>query len=180
MSEREKRIARVIIKAPIETVWAELIKTNRPQPFFFGSECRTPSTLEEGAPVRMTSPNGKYVSVAGNVTIFEPPFRYGHTFKFTNLDDPPCHVTYELREVPEGTEFSLITEGTVPGTKTEKSMAQGETFITQNLKAFIETGKPTFGGGMILGMIKLMTPFSPKQCRVENWPMDKVIEMESV
>ncbi len=180
MTKAEKRIAKVIINAPIETVWAELIKTNRPQPFFFGSECRTTSELDEGAPVRMTSPNGKYVSVAGNVTLFEPPYRYGHTFKFTNLDDPPCHVTYELKEVPGGTEFSLITEGTIPGTKTDKSMAQGESFITQNFKSFVETGKPTFGGKMILGMIKLMTPLSPKQCRVENWPMDMDIKMENV
>ena len=179
MSDNNKRIARIIIHAPIETVWAELIETNRPRPFFFGAECRT-TELSEGAPMRMTSPNGKYVSVAGSVTVFEPPYRYGHTFKFTNMDEPPCHVTYELREVPEGTEFSLITEGTVPGSKTEKSMAQGEQFITQNLKAFIETGKPTFGGGMILGIIKLMTPFSPKKCRVENWPMDMEIKMETV
>ena len=179
MTESEKRVTRIIINAPIETVWAELIKTNRPQPFFFGSECRTVTELKPGAPMRMTSPNGKYVSVAGDVTVFEPPYRYGHSFKFTNMDDPPCHVTYELREVPEGTEFSLITEGTIPDSKTEKSMDQGATFITENLKSFVETGKPTFGGKMILGMIKLMTPFSPKQCRVENWPMDMKIEMES-
>ncbi len=179
MTDQNKRVAKIIIYAPIETVWNELVKTNRPQPFFFGAECRTDGQLGNGAPIRMTSPNGKHVSVAGTITVFEPPFRYGHTFQFTNLDDPPCHVTYELKEVEGGTEFSLITEGAIPGSKTEKSMAQGESYITQNLKSFIETGKPTTGGRMILAMIKLMTPFSPKATLVENWPMDKKITMES-
>ena len=30
--------------------------------------------------------------------------------KFTTLPDPPSTVTYVLKEVPEGTEFSLIAE----------------------------------------------------------------------
>ena len=169
-----KHISRIIINAPIETVWNTIVKTDQALPFFFGSVCKT-TGLTEGAPVRMTSPNGKHVSVAGTVTVFEPPYRYGHSFKFTNMDDPPCHVTYELREVDGGTEFTLISEGMVPGSKTEKSMVRGSEFIIQNLKSCIETGKPTFSGKMILAMIKLMGPFSPKICRSENWPYDKKI-----
>lgn len=172
--KQPKNITKIKIDAPIETVWSELIKTNSPLPFFFGSVCKT-TELGEGAPIRMQSPNGKYTSVAGTVTVFEPPYRYGHTFKFTNLDDPPCHVTYVLKEVDGGVEFSLITEGTIPGSKTEKSMDQGAGFITQNLKAVIETGKPTGGGKMLLLLIKLMGPFSPKICKSENWPLDKKI-----
>lgn len=174
----QKHISRIIINAPIDTVWSELIRTDRPKPYFFGSVCHTPG-LEEGAPIRMQSPNGKYVSVAGTVTVFEPPYKYGHTFKFTNMDDPPCHVTYVLKEVPEGTEFSLITEGTVPGSKTEKSMLQGGEFITKNLKSVVEFGKPTFGGKVILTLISMMTPFTPKICKTENWPFDKAIDLET-
>ncbi len=177
MSEKgkfaEKAIYTVVINAPIETVWSELVKTNSPLPFFFGSVCETPG-LSPGAPIRMRSPNGKYTSVVGDVLEFEPPYRYAHTFKFTNLDDPPCKVTYVLKETSEGVEFSLITENVPVGTKTESSMKQGGAFITQNLKAFIETGKPTFGGRMILTMISLMTPFSPKSTRSENWPIASV------
>lgn len=175
MSESDKYAAKaiykVLIHAPIETVWSELVKTNSPLPFFFGSVCDTPG-LEPGAPIRMRSPNGKYTSVVGDVLEFEPPNRYAHTFRFTNLDDPPCKVTYVLKETPEGVEFSLITENVIEGTKTEKSMKQGGAFITQNLKSIAETGKPTFGGRMILMMIGVMTPLSPKSTRSENWPMD--------
>ena len=170
----EKAIYKVIINAPIETVWSALVKTNSPLPFFFGSVCETPG-LSPGAPIRMRSPNGKFTSVVGDVLEFEPPYRYAHTFKFTNLEDPPCKVTYVLEETPEGVEFSLITENVVAGTKTEGSMKQGGVFITKNFKAYVETGKPTFGGRMILTMIGLMTPFSPKSTRSENWPITPAI-----
>jgi len=171
-SKQQKNITKIMIDAPIETVWAELIKTNTPLPFFFGSVCKT-TGLKKGAPMRMQSPNGKNTAVAGTVTVFEPPFRYGHTFQFTNVDEPPCHVTYELRETSEGTQFSLIQEGAVPGSKTEKSMSGGAVFIVDNLKALVETGKATGKGRMILFMIKLMGPLSPKSTRSENWPMDR-------
>ena len=167
----DKAIYKVLIDAPIETVWSVLVTTNSPLPFFFGSVCETPG-LSPGAPIRMRSPNGKYTSVVGDVLEFDPPYRYVHTFKFTNFDDPPCKVTYELKETPDGVEFSLITENVVADTKTENSMKQGGVFITKNLKSFVETGKPTLGGRMILAIIGVMTPFSPKSTRSENWPMD--------
>jgi len=176
---QQKNITKILIDAPIETVWAELVKTNTPLPFFFGSVCKT-TGLKTGAPIRMQSPNGKNTAVAGTITLFEPPYRYGHTFRFTNLDEPACHVTYELKETPNGTEFSLIQEGAIAGSKTEKSMTGGAVFIVNNLKALVETGKATGKGRMILFMIKLMGPLTPKVCRSENWPMDMDIKMEQV
>lgn len=165
---------RVMIKADIQTVWAELVRTDRPLPFFFGTICNT-TGLREAAPIRMCSPNGKYTSVVGDVTVFEPPFRYGHTFRFTNMDDAVCSVLYELRETPEGVEFTLTTQNVPADTATAKSMKQGGTYITQNLKSLVETGKPTVSGRLILLMIALMTPFTPKKCLSENWPMDRKI-----
>ncbi len=172
--EPTKSIYKILIHAPIDKVWSELVRTNSPRPFFFGSVCKTPGAeLNVGAPFRMESPNGKYASVVGEVLEFQPPHRYAHTFKFTNLEDPPCRVTYELKEVAGGTEFTLISEGFVPGSKTQKSMESGGKFIAENFKAYMETGRATFGGRMILGMISLMTPFSPAKCKIENWPFGK-------
>jgi uncharacterized protein YndB with AHSA1/START domain len=119
----------------------------------------------------MRSKDGKYTSVVGEVLEFEPPYRYSHTFKFTNLDDPPCVVRYILKEIDGGTEFTLINENVPAGTKTEKYMTQGGTFITENLKAIVETGKPTTGGRFALFMMGLFAPFTPKKCRSENWPL---------
>ena len=167
----EKSIFRVVIRAPIDKVWAELTRTDTLLPFFFNAVCKT-TGLQEGAPVRMRSKDGKYTSVVGDVTVFEPPHRYSHTFKFTQFDDPWCTVHYVLKEVDEGTEFTLINENVPAGTKTEKYMTQGGTFITENLKALVETGKPTAGGRFALFMMGLFAAFTPKQCLSENWPLE--------
>jgi uncharacterized protein YndB with AHSA1/START domain len=164
-----RQMYQVVIRAPVEAVWAALTKTDEVLPFFFGSVMRTPG-LKPGAPMRMRSPNDKYTGVVGEVLEFDPPRRFSHTFRFTNYDDAPCRVTYELRPVPEGTEFTLITEGVPAGTRTEKQMAQGGPFITQTLKQVVERGRPSFGTRMILRLIRVMEPFTPKRCLSSNWP----------
>lgn len=165
----DKNVFRVIIRAPIQKVWAELTRTDSVLPFFFNGVCKTPG-LAVNAPIRMQSKDGKYTSVVGEVLEFEPPHRYAHTFKFTNLDDPPCIVRYRLREIDEGTEFTLINENVPAGTKTEKYMTSGGAFISNNLKALVETGKATLGGRFALFMMGLFAPFTPKECKSENWP----------
>ena len=167
-------IFRVHIRAPIHAVWAELTRTDSVLPFFFNGTCRTPG-LAPGAPIRMVSKDGKYTSVAGEVIEFDPPYRYAHSFKFTNLSDPPCIVRYELKETDEGTEFTLINENMPTGTKTEKYMTQGGRFITTNLKALIETGKPTANGRFALFMMGLFAPLTPRISRSENWPFDRKV-----
>lgn len=168
MPESDTNVFRVFINAPIEKVWAELTRTNSVLPFFFNAKCDTPG-LRPGAPIRMTTANKKYTTVVGEVVDFDPPNRYSHTFKFTTLDDPPCKVVYDLRAVDGGTEFTLTNVDVPPGTKTENYMTQGGKFITENLKALVETGKPTGSGRFALLMMGLMQPFTPKRCRSENW-----------
>lgn len=165
---------RVVIRAPIHKVWAEITRTDSVLPFFFNSVCKTPG-LAVGAPIRMVSKDGKYATVVGDVLEFEPPYRYAHTFKFTNLDDPVCVVRYRLEEVAGGTEFTLINEGVPAGTKTENYMTSGGDFITKNLKALIETGKATLSGRFALWMMGLAAVFTPKECRAELWPFDRDI-----
>lgn len=168
--EAQKSYYRVMIRAPIHKVWAELTRTDAVLPFFFNGVCKTPG-LKPGAPMHMRSKDGKYTSVVGEVLEFEPPHRYAHTFRFTAYDDPECVVRYVLKEVEGGTEFTLINENIPPGTTTEKYMTQGAEFITQNLKSIVETGKPTGSGRFALFMMGLMAPFTPKKCRSENWPL---------
>ena len=72
-----------------------------------------------------------------------------------------------------GTEFCLISEQVLAGSKSEKSMADGSRFIVENFKAYVETGKVTFGARMTLAMYSLMAPMTPKAMRAETWPLDK-------
>jgi len=172
MSETVKQVFRVTIQASLQEVWETLIKEGEPLPFFFGSVLHTPG-LQPGAPIRMRTPSNKYTGVVGEVLDFEPPHRYSHTFKFTNLDDPLCKVTYELKEVADGVEFTLIAEEVPRGTKTEKQMSQGGKIITTTLKTLVETGKPTFTARMIMTIGGLTEWATPAKCLSSNWPMDK-------
>ena len=173
-----KSIYRVFINASIDKVWAELINTDSPRKFFFNGQCDTPG-LAVGAPMAMRTPDGQYTSVIGQVTEFDPPYRYAHTFKFTHLDDAIGKVTYELVEKSGGTEFTLISENpdTAEVSKTEKSMQSGAKFICENLKALVENGKPTFGGRMILGIIALTQGLSPKSACSEHWSFEHIQQL---
>lgn len=169
-----KAVYKVLINAPIETVWSTLVKTDEVLPFFFGAVCETDGAgLRRGARMRMVSRDRKFAAVVGEVLEFEPPHRYAHTFKFTQFDDAPCIVRYELKETPEGVEFLLITENAPAGSQTEKAMAQGGPFITGNLKSLCETGRPAFSGRMVLLMNPLMALLTPARCRIEHWPLDR-------
>ncbi|GAB5487789.1 MAG: hypothetical protein Pars2KO_13590 [Parasphingorhabdus sp.] len=172
----EKTIYSITIDAPIEKVWNELVKTDTVLPFFFGAVCDTPG-LEPGAPIAMRTKDGKNTSVVGEVLEFNPPYRYAHTFKFTYYEDPPCKVTYDLKEVDGGTEFTLITENAIPGSKTEKEMARGSTFIGTNLKALVETGKPLFLGKFVMFIGGLTGFMMPKEARSENWSFDDILKL---
>jgi len=167
----EKSINRTFINAPIETVWSTLVATDKPLPFFFGSICETKDGLKQGAKMRMLNPNRKVAMIVGEVLAFEPPYRYSHTFKMTNLQDDPCTVTYELREKEGGTEFDLIIENAIVGSKLQKEMLGAQGFIASNLKAMAETGKPAFTGKLVGFMSPIMGLLAKKEQRIEHWPL---------
>lgn len=171
----EKAIFRVHIEAPIERVWDTLVRTDEVLPFFFGSVCRTPTgRLQIGTPMAMRSPDDKYTAVVGKVLAFEPPYRYSHTLIFTQFSDQPATVTYELRDVGGSTEFTLTQTNVPAGSKTEKSMNQGGTLIVNTLKGMAETGKAPFSTRMILALIGLLRPLTPRACRSEHWSFERI------
>jgi uncharacterized protein YndB with AHSA1/START domain len=168
----EKQIYKVVIAAPIETVWSELVNTQSPRPFFWNSSWDV-KEMAPGNRYRMLSGDGKVVAVIGEIIEMEPPHKMVTSFQLTSLPDPASTVTYLLKDVDGGTEFQLITEHVVAGSKSEKSMASGSKSIVENFKAYVETGKVTFGARMMLGLFALMTPLTPKTMRAENWPLEK-------
>lgn len=168
----ERAVYKVLIKAPIETVWSELIKTSSPRPFFWNSSWDAKELAPANA-YRMVSGDGRTVAVVGEILEMEAPHRLVHSFRLTSLDDPESIVTYSLKETADGTEFCLITENIVAGSKSEKSMADGSQFIVNNFKAYMETGKVTLGARIMLTMFRLMAPFAPKSMSADKWPLEK-------
>lgn len=169
----DRGMYRVVIEAPIDTVWSELVNTSSPRPFFWNSSWDT-TAMAAGNAYRVISSDEKVVAVVGEILEMDPPHKLVTTFRLTQLEDPPSRVTYKLREVERGTEFTLITENVVAGSKSEKSMADGSKFIAENFKAFVETGRVTFGARIMLAMMGLMSAFVPKSMRAKSWPLGRI------
>ena len=164
-------VNKIFIAAPVETVWSILVATDQPLPFFFGSVCETRGGLKPGQRMRMVHPNRQIAMVVGEVLAFEPPTRYSHTFQMTNIDEPPCVVTYDLTPVEGGTEFSLTIDKAIEGSKLHKEMLGAQDFIARNLKALAETGKPGFSGKMVGVLSPIMAMLAKPSQRIENWPL---------
>ena len=178
MATTEKAVFKVHIRGTIDAVWRELTKTDEVQVAMFNTRLET-TDLAPGAPIRMRSGrDGKYTGVVGEVLEFEPPHRYAHTFRFTNLDDPPCTMTYVLKEVDDGVEFTLTADGIPSGTKTAKHVKQGGTMIVNTMKSIIETGRAPFGTRMLYAMFRLMEPLTPKRCLSSEWAIDETVNSE--
>ncbi|WP_066798748.1 SRPBCC domain-containing protein [Sphingomonas soli] len=173
MDEFDRQMWRVVIAAPIETVWNILVQTDEVLPFLFGATCQTEDGLHVGKPMRMVSKDGKHVIAYGEVLEFSPPHRFSHAINFAMVsDEPPARTTYELVEVAGGTELTLTSQA-LAGTKTAKMSKSGQ-YIVDNLKAVVETGRPTFGGRMMLRMSPIMSLMTPRRCRVADWPLSRV------
>lgn len=171
MTSETTNINRVLINAPKEMVWNMLVKTDEALPFFFGSVCETKDGMRAGVNYRMVSANRKVAMVVGKVLTFDPPNVYSHTFKMTNIDEPPVTVTYTLTEKDGGTEFELRIDGLVPGSKLAKEMVSSQGFIASNLKSICETGKPAFTGKMVGLLGPIFTRLAKKSQAIENWPL---------
>lgn len=166
----ERAVYKIFIKGTMQAVWHQITKTDEPQEAFFNNRMHT-NGFKPGGTIRMRSPDGKYTAVVGEILEFDPPRRFAHTFRFTNLEDPECKVIYDLKEVPGGVEFSITLEELPTGTKTAKQMNQGATMILNTLKNMVERGKPSMGTRMLFGMFKVLGPMmTPKKCLSQNWP----------
>jgi len=161
---------RVTIQASLEAVWNEITRTDEPIAAFFNSRMDV-GRLEPGSKLAMRTPDGKYTGVVGEILEVVPMKRFSHSFRFTNFDDPPCKVIYDLEEVAGGVQFTLTIEDLPEGTKTAKQMLQGGKMIVGTLKSVLETGKPSFGIRVLYTFFKVMQPLSPKRCKSENWPV---------
>jgi uncharacterized protein YndB with AHSA1/START domain len=167
----EKFIWKVTINAPIETVWNTLVKQDEVLPFFFGAVCETKNGLKPGQKMRMVSKDRKNAIVYGEVKEFVPPTRYSHTMMFTQVEgEEPAFTAYDLKDLGNSVTEVTITTLVEPGTKHGKMVASGG-YITENLKAVVETGKGNFTAAMIMAMSPLMGLMSPKICRIEKWPL---------
>lgn len=159
---------RIFVRGSVQDVWDEITRTDDVIPCFFNMRMHA-ERLQKGARLQMRTKSQKYVGVVGEVLEWDPPRHFAHTFRFTQSDDPPCKVAYELVEKDGGVEFTLRISALTPGTKSAKQMLQGAPMILNTLASVIETGRPSLGTRALFVLFALLEPLTPKRCRVENF-----------
>ena len=164
-------VFRIVIQADIERVWRELTKTDEAQGAVFNAWLHT-TGLAPGGGIQMRTGSGKHVLVVGEVLEVDPPHRFVHSHRFTQYDDPVCHVAYELKPVAAGVEVTLRIRGMPVGTPTARSMQQGGDMILRSLKAIAETGQPPLRIRLMYRAFDLMEFVLPKRTRSEHWPLE--------
>lgn len=170
MSDSNRLVSKIMINGSLEAIWRELTKSDEPQAAVFNAWLHT-QALVPGASLQMRTGDGRNVLVIGKVVEFEPPHRFVHTFRFTQYDDPECTVTYQLKQLEQGVEVSLIVDNLPLGSRTAKDMTGGSTMILNTLKAVVETGRPSFGTRMMYALFSKLGFMLPKRTRAENWPL---------
>ena len=167
-SSPTRALYRIHIQGSLQDVWDEITRDGEVIPCFFNMRMHL-GARAKGARFAMRTKDEKYTAIVGEILEWDPPRRFAHTFRFTQHDDPPCKVIYELAAKDGGVEFTLRVEDLTSGTKTAKQMAQGSMMILNTLKAVIERGRPSFGTRVLYGVFALLQPLTPKRCLTENW-----------
>jgi uncharacterized protein YndB with AHSA1/START domain len=163
-------VSKIVIAGSQQAIWRELTKQGEPQAAVINAWLHA-QALAPGQAIQMRTASGDKVIVVGEVVEFDPPHRFAHTFRFTQYDDPPCTVVYELKPVEGGVEVSLIVENLPVGTKTAKSMDSGSRSILETLKAVVEQGRPKFATRVMYALFDRMEFMLPKRCNAEHWPL---------
>ena len=156
----------IVIKAPIEAVWAELTKLDGKQRAMLDSVLE--STLEPGAPLYYKSTDGRRIFVVGRVVKVVPPHVLSHTQQLTMRDDPPTLVTWELTEVPDGTRVTLRHTGWPADTRKLESVDSTWAGILSDLKLVMETGDISRKSKMQYAFMRAFMWAMPAKTRAEN------------
>lgn len=170
MSDSNRLVSKITINGSLEAIWHELTKSNEPQAAVFNAWLHT-QALVPGASLQMRTGDGRNVLVIGKVVEFEPPHRFVHTFRFTQYDDPECTVTYQLKQLEQGVEVSLIVDNLPVGSRTAKDMKGGSSMILNTLKAVVENGRPALGTRIMYALFAKLGFMLPKRTRAEHWPL---------
>jgi len=131
-------VCSIVIRVPVETVWAEITKTGSIQRPLYNTVLDI--DLVPGGRLRYSSPDRKRVFVAGEVLEVDPPRLLKHTYVFAIRPEAPTVVTWELAAVPEGTRVTLTHAGWTDAHTAPEKHAAGWTEILGLLKSELETG----------------------------------------
>ena len=137
-----KHVFQLYIRTTPEKLWRAITQPEFTREYFYGTDVHT--DLKPGSPIEYTSGNGQGDSkrvVAGEILESVPLKRLVHSFGFTDRDDSPTRVVYELEPMGEMVKLTVVHDGFESKTKTYEDTGGGWPYILSGLKSYLETGE---------------------------------------
>ena len=155
------------IQAPVQRVWDEITTLGRVQDIMFHTILD--SDLEPGSRMRYYSPDRKRIWIVGDVVEVDPPHRFVHTYRFTDItDETETLVTWELAEEAGGTRLTLTHGGFTDQARTHRKVQGGWVSILELLKTVAEGGSIPFKWKAMYTMMDLFQWMMPKSTKAEE------------
>ncbi len=133
----------VHIRTTPQKLWEALTRPELTRLYFYGTDFE--SELRPGASVKYVQPQAdgtRKAVITGKIIEVEPPRRLVHTFQFSDQNDEPTRVSYELEPLGDLVKLTLTHEGFEGETETYKGIRNGWGPIVDGLKTYLETGAP--------------------------------------
>jgi uncharacterized protein YndB with AHSA1/START domain len=141
MSKKFKAQASVVINASREKVWEALTTPEQIKKYLFGTTAV--SDWKVGSPLIFKGEwEGKTYEDKGIILASEKPklFRYTYWSSMSGMEDRPenyMEITYELKDVPGGTEL-VLTQSNAPDEKSRDHSEQNWKVVLDGLKKVAE------------------------------------------
>lgn len=156
----------VVIEAPIERVWSEVVKLGQLNRALMDSVLDT--TLEPGAPVLYRSQDGKRVFIVGRIVEVDAPRHLKLRWQLTMRKDPPSMVTWNLEPETDVRTRVTVTHGEfAEGTKL-KGYSKTWASMLANLKQVIEHGELKLGTRIQYALMKRAQFIMPPSTKAER------------
>ncbi len=142
-----KHVFVVYIRTSRQELWDALTRPELTSQYYFNSALR--SQLTPGSPIDFVLQDDKGrkpVPVKGQVSEVVPRRRLVYTFRFTDRDDPPSRVAYDLEEERGLLKLTVTHDEFDEKTSTYREVRSGWPYILSGLKTLLETGHPLAGG----------------------------------
>ena len=155
------------IRAPRERVWAEITRLGSVSDIMFHTILE--SDLKPGGKLRYWSPDRKNIWIVGEIREVDPPGRFVHTYRFTDIPgEGETLVTWELAEEEGATRVTLTHSAFTDQAKTHTKVKGGWVSILANLKVVAEGGEIPLKWRAMYRMMDWLGWMMPKSTRAEE------------
>ena len=143
MSENKvSHVFQIYIRSSAKHLWQALTQPEKTRQYFYGTSIR--SDFKAGSKVdyyQLDEAGNEFSPVVGEIIDVVPEKLLDHTFTFTDRDDPPSRVTYQIEEMGEMVKLTVIHSELDAASRTYEDVGQGWPYIISGLKSMLETGE---------------------------------------